>query len=77
MELTATLKTKSGTPLVNRQIIFKKGNTEIDAIYTNNNGVATKTVNITNAGEIVLMLFLMVKQIIIKVLQQILLFKEL
>ena len=48
--LTATLKTKSGTPLVNRQIIFKKGNTEIDAIYTNNNGVATKTVNITNAG---------------------------
>ena len=50
MELTATLKTKSGTPLVNRQIIFKKGNTEIDAIYTNNNGVATKTVNITNAG---------------------------
>ena len=48
--LTATLKTKSGTPLVNRQIIFKKGNSEFDAIYTNNNGVATKTVNITNAG---------------------------
>lgn len=48
--LTATLKTKSGTPLVNRQIIFKKGNSEIDAIYTNNDGVATKTVNITNAG---------------------------
>lgn len=48
--LTATLKTKSGTPLVNEQIIFKKGNSEFDAIYTNNNGVATKTVNITNAG---------------------------
>lgn len=48
--LTATLKTKSGTPLVTRQIIFKKGNTKIDAIYTNKNGVATKTVNITNAG---------------------------
>lgn len=51
VKLTATLKTKSGTPLSNKQVTFKRGaNDVIDVVYTNSNGVATKTVPITSTG---------------------------
>lgn len=51
VKLTATLKTKSGTPLSNKQVTFKRGaNDVIDVVYTNSNGVATKTVPVTISG---------------------------
>lgn len=51
VKLTATLKTKSGTPLSNKQVTFKRGaNDVIDVVYTNSNGVTTKTVPVTISG---------------------------